>query len=57
MLSGMLAQIVCGNAAGLVGTYELHVLFRCLSAMTCAFMYTSGSMIREDFGLISINMF
>lgn len=45
MLTGMVAQMFTGNAAGLVRVYELHVLFRCLSASTCALMYTSGQMI------------
>lgn len=45
MLTGMVVQMFCGNAAGLVRVYELHVLFRCLSASTCALMYTSGQMI------------
>lgn len=45
MLTGMIMQIVCGNATGMVKTYELHVLCRCLSASTCALMYTSGSAI------------
>lgn len=45
MLTGMVVQMFCGNAAGLVRVYELHVLFRCLSASTCAMMYTSGQMI------------
>lgn len=48
MLTGMLTQMVCGNSAGLVSTYELHVMFRCFSAMTCALMYTSGQMILVD---------
>lgn len=30
---------------GLVVSYELHVFFRCLSAVCCAQMYTAGSMI------------
>lgn len=41
-------QIVCGNATGMVKTYELHVLCRCLTASTCALMYTSGSAIRKS---------
>lgn len=45
MLFGMIAQIVCGNLTGLVKTYELHVFFRCLSAVSCAQMYTAGQMI------------
>ncbi|KAJ6623912.1 Organic cation transporter-like protein, partial [Pseudolycoriella hygida] len=45
MLTGMIMQIICGNATGMVKTYELHVIFRCLTASTCALMYTSGSAI------------
>ncbi len=48
MLTGMIMQIVCGNATGMVKTYELHVLCRCLTASTCALMYTSGSAIRKS---------
>ena len=45
MLLGMINQIVCGNLTGSIKYYEFHVVFRCISAMSCAFMYTSGSMI------------
>lgn len=41
----MLAQIFCGNLTGQVTTYGLHVFFRCLSAVSCAQMYTAGQMI------------
>lgn len=47
MLFGMIAQIFCGNMTGLVNTYGLHVFFRCLSAVSCAQMYTAGQMICE----------
>lgn len=47
MLIGMFLQIIFGSMCGLVGVYELHVLFRCLTAITCALMYTSGQMISE----------
>lgn len=45
MVVGMLSQIVCGNLTGMIKVYEFHVLFRWLSACTCALMYTSGQMI------------
>lgn len=45
MLFGMLSQIICGNLTGLVSQFQLHNLFRCLSAVCCAQMYTAGSMI------------
>lgn len=57
MLTGMLTQMVCGNSAGLVSTYELHVVFRCLSAMTCALMYTSGQTICKCFPAFNIMFF
>ncbi|XP_055377585.1 solute carrier family 22 member 3 isoform X2 [Condylostylus longicornis] len=48
MLFGMLTQIFCGNMTGHVVSYELHVFFRCLSAVCCAQMYTAGAMIFTD---------
>lgn len=45
MLFGMVTQIFCGNMTGLVNSYELHVFFRCLSAICCCQMYTAGSLI------------
>ncbi|CAD6991768.1 unnamed protein product [Ceratitis capitata] len=48
MLFGMVTQIFCGNLTGLVVSYELHVFFRCLSAVCCAQMYTAGSVIMGD---------
>lgn len=45
MLIGMITQIACGNITGLVNSYELHVFFRCMSAVCCAQMYTAGHMI------------
>ena len=47
MLFGMITQIFCGNLTGHVASYELHVFFRCLSAVCCAQMYTAGGMISE----------
>ncbi|XP_068157302.1 solute carrier family 22 member 12 [Drosophila tropicalis] len=48
MLYGMLGQIFCGNLTGLVDTYQLHVYFRCLTSVFCAFMYTAGQFILND---------
>ncbi|XP_036229375.1 organic cation transporter-like protein isoform X1 [Bactrocera oleae] len=48
MLFGMVSQIFCGNLTGLVASYELHVFFRCLSAVCCAQMYTAGGVIMAD---------
>ncbi|XP_037949804.1 solute carrier family 22 member 3 [Teleopsis dalmanni] len=48
MLFGMITQIICGNLTGHVASYELHVFFRCLSAVCCAQMYTAGGMIMAD---------
>ena len=33
MLIGMITQIVCGNITGHAHTFELHMIFRCLSAI------------------------
>ncbi|XP_055849421.1 solute carrier family 22 member 4 isoform X2 [Episyrphus balteatus] len=48
MLFGMITQIICGNLTGHVSSYELHVFFRCLSAVCCCQMYTAGAMIFMD---------
>jgi len=45
MLIGMFAQIVCGNLTGWVNIFELHMFFRCLSAVCCGLMYTAGGLI------------
>lgn len=45
MLIGMITQIVCGNLTGLVEIFELHMVFRCLSAVCCGLMYTAGALI------------
>lgn len=42
-------QIICGNLTGLAKTYELHVLFRCLSAICCGLMYNAGGVICKKF--------
>lgn len=47
MLFGMITQILCGNLTGHVASYELHVFFRCLSAICCAQMYTAGGIISK----------
>lgn len=48
MLIGMFMQIVCGCLCGVVGMFELHVIFRFLTAIACALMYTSGQLIRKS---------
>lgn len=48
MLLGMYTQIACGCITGLVNVFELHMLFRCLSAICCGLMYTAGSVIFSD---------
>lgn len=45
MMMGVSAQVIFGNLIGVVRVYEFHVLFRWLTAASCALMYTSGSMI------------
>lgn len=45
MLIGMLTQIVCGNLTGWINIFELHMFFRCLSAVCCGLMYTAGGLI------------
>lgn len=45
MLIGMICQVTFGILTGAVKIYGVHVLFRCLSAVSCALMYTSGTMI------------
>lgn len=47
MLIGMITQIVCGNLTGWVNIFELHMFFRCLSAVCCGLMYTAGALICE----------
>ncbi|XP_055297446.1 organic cation transporter protein-like [Sitodiplosis mosellana] len=48
MIMGISAQIIFGNLLGFIRTYEAHVIFRWLTAASCALMYTSGSMIFVD---------
>lgn len=48
MIMGVSAQIIFGNLVGVVRVYEFHVLFRWLTAASCALMYTSGTMIFVD---------
>lgn len=45
MLIGMMSQIAFGVLCGAIKHFEFHVLFRCLVAISCALMYTSGQMI------------
>ncbi|XP_053686309.1 organic cation transporter protein [Sabethes cyaneus] len=48
MLLGMYTQILCGCITGLVDVFELHMIFRCLSAICCGLMYTAGGVIMAD---------
>uniref|UniRef100_A0A8D8HMM8 (northern house mosquito) hypothetical protein n=1 Tax=Culex pipiens TaxID=7175 RepID=A0A8D8HMM8_CULPI len=48
MLLGMYAQILCGCITGLVDVFELHMMFRCLSAICCGLMYTAGGVIISE---------
>nr|XP_019529218.2 organic cation transporter protein-like [Aedes albopictus] len=48
MLMGMYIQIAIGCFTGYVVAFEMHALFRCLSAIFCGFMYTAGSVIMND---------
>ncbi|CRL01672.1 CLUMA_CG014891, isoform A [Clunio marinus] len=62
MLIGMLTQILCGNLTGLVNVFELHIFFRCLSAVCCGLMYTAGGLIFTDitsgkYKIIAVCMF
>lgn len=45
MLIGMITQIICGNITGHAHTFEMHMIFRCLSASCCGLMYTAGQLI------------
>lgn len=47
MLIGMFSTILCGNLTGWINIFELHVFFRCLSAVSCGLMYTAGAGICE----------
>ncbi|KAL7045751.1 hypothetical protein ACKWTF_002324 [Chironomus riparius] len=62
MLIGMITQIICGNLTGWVNIFELHMFFRCLSAICCGLMYTAGGLIftditSEKYKVIAICMF
>ncbi|XP_062555790.1 organic cation transporter protein-like [Armigeres subalbatus] len=48
MLMGMYTQILSGCFTGLINVFELHMMFRCLSAICCGFMYTAGGVIMSD---------
>uniref|UniRef100_A0A1A9VVZ1 Major facilitator superfamily (MFS) profile domain-containing protein n=1 Tax=Glossina austeni TaxID=7395 RepID=A0A1A9VVZ1_GLOAU len=45
---GQMAQIVCGVVTGYARDFSLHCAFRCLSAVCCAIMFTSGQAIFAD---------
>lgn len=53
MIIGISAQIIFGNLTGLARIYELHIIFKCLTAASCALMYTAGSAICEFFPICS----
>ncbi|XP_013115031.2 solute carrier family 22 member 13 [Stomoxys calcitrans] len=45
---GQMLQIVCGVITGYARDFSLHCAFRCLSAVCCAIMFTSGQAIFAD---------
>lgn len=45
MMIGYIAQIMCGNLTGWAKIFELHMIFRCLSAVCCGLQYTAGGLI------------
>ncbi|ALC47328.1 CG4465 [Drosophila busckii] len=47
-ISGLFSLICCGVATGVVKDFSLHCSFRCLSAVSCSFMLTSGLHIISD---------
>lgn len=52
MLAGMMLQIAFGLLCGLSSHFALHVLFRCLTAIACALMYSSGQMISKHLTIV-----
>ncbi|XP_062555789.1 organic cation transporter-like protein [Armigeres subalbatus] len=48
MQIGMYTQIICGCLTGLINIFELHMMFRCMSAICCGFMYNAGGVIMGD---------
>jgi hypothetical protein len=42
---GMVTQILFGIVTGIAPNYEIHVLFRCLAAASCALMFVGGGVI------------
>jgi hypothetical protein len=42
---GMVTQILFGIITGYAPNYEIHVLFRCLAAASCALMFVGGGVI------------
>ncbi|KAM8705372.1 hypothetical protein ACLKA7_009782 [Drosophila subpalustris] len=47
-ISGILGLLCCGVCTALVNDFSLHCSFRCLSAVSCSFMMTSGQVILTD---------
>ncbi|KAH8420697.1 hypothetical protein KR222_001724, partial [Zaprionus bogoriensis] len=47
-MAGIWGLLACGVATGLVNDFSLHCSFRCLSAVCCSFMMTSGQVIFSD---------
>lgn len=45
MMIGYVTQIMCGNLTGWAKIFELHMIFRCLSAVCCGLQYTAGGLI------------
>ncbi|XP_037031235.1 solute carrier family 22 member 1-like isoform X1 [Bradysia coprophila] len=48
MRSAMIVQIICGNIAGLVESFVVHLIFRALAAIGCAAAFGAGSVIFSD---------
>lgn len=46
-LMAMTLQIVCGVIAGIVESFVVHLIFRCLAAIGCAAAFTAGAAICE----------
>lgn len=44
-IAGIWGLLGCGVATGLMNDFSLHCAFRCLSAVCCSFMMTSGQVI------------
>lgn len=50
-VSGIWGLLACGVATGLMSDFSLHCAFRCLSAVCCSLMMTSGQVICECIGI------